>query len=621
MTLTTVFCALRVTRITCGRISTSTWLRRALGGATVAVGLLLLPTGSVAAPTHGIAMLGEPALAPGFMHLPYANPNAPAGGKIVYGEIGTFDSLHPYIVKGRAPWGVRAHVFESLMGRSWDEPFTLYGLLAAAVETPEDRSWVEFVLRPEARFSDGSPVTVDDVEFSLTTLREQGRPNHRRYYGRVQDIVRTGPQSVRFEFTEPDRELPLLIGLMPILQQADWAGRDFAETTLSPPVGTGPYVVGDFETGRWISFVRNEDYWGNELAFNRGLHNFDEIRYEYFRDENARFEAFKAGEVRQFRENDPVRWAEGYEFPAVRDGRIRRGEIPHGRPSGMLGLVMNTRRGRFEDRRVRQALEAVFDFEWVNETLFRGAYRRTGSYFDNSELAHRDPPTDRERELLTPHLGDLPSGILDAAWSPTTGDGSGRDRQRLRRAKRLLAAAGWNVQDGRLRDAAGADFSFEILLGGSTHERVAEVFAQSLQPLGIEVNVRTVDSTQYLARLKEYDYDAIVHSWYLSLSPGAEQGFYWGSDGVTTPGTRNYMGVDSAAIDATVEALTMAATREEFVGAVRALDRLLSAGVYVVPFWYSPADRFAWWANLSKPETPALYGYRPEVWWSEEAGQ
>ena len=583
-------------------------------------GLVFFALPSMAAePVHGVAVTGMPALAPGFTHLPYADPDAPRGGRMVYGEVGSFDSLNPYNIKGRAPWGVRTHVIESLMARSWDEPFSLYGRLADTITMPEDRAWVAFELHAAARFSDGTPVTVEDVIFSLETLRDHGRPNHRLYYSQVTGIERLGMRQVRFRFRELNRELPLIMGLMPILQKAQWEGKDFSDTTLQPLVGSGPYVIESFDPGRSITFRRDPDWWGSDLPVNRGLHNFDEIRYEYFRDQNARFEAFKAGEVRLLRETNPMRWETGYDFPAAREGQIRMQEIPHHRPSGMFGLVMNTRRPPFDDLRVRQAMEAVFDFEWINQTLFGGTYRRITSYFANSELAHSGAVEGLEQQLLAEFQNWLPPGTLLQAWQPTAGDGSGRDRRRLRRARKLLTEAGWTVQEGNLRNAAGVPLRFEILLGSSRDERTAAVLARLLKPLGIEVTVNRVDEAQYQARLTEYDFDAIIHRWVLSLSPGAEQKFYWGSAGTTMPGTRNYAGINSPAVDAMVAALEKATRREEFLAAARALDRVLSAGVYVVPFWYESADRFAWWEEFRLPARHALYGYRPETWWSERA--
>ena len=576
-------------------------------------------------PSHGIAMIGEPALSADFTHLPYANPDAPKGGELVLGEVGGFDNLNPHITKGRYAWGMRVHVFESLMARSWDEPFTLYGLLAETIETPEDRSWVEFHLRPEARFSDGDPVTVDDVIFSVEILRDKGRGNMRRYYGEVASMDRVGDRGVRLNFRDPEpgeernRELPLLLGLMPVHKKAYWEGKAFDETTLEPPVGTGPYVVESVEANRSVRFRRNPDYWAKDLPVRRGLHNYDVIRYEYFLDQNASFEAFKTGEVRVYSEWNASHWQDAYDFPAVRDGKVKKGALKHGRPSGMRGFVLNTRRPVFQDLRVRRALEAAFDFEWINETLNRGAFVRTTSYFSNSQLAHSGPADGRELQLLLPFADQLPAGTLEEGWRPTTGDGSGRDRQRLRRARDLLLQAGWSVQDGVLRNADGDSFEFEILVRSASDEKISELYAQSLETLGMQASVRLVDSAQYQERRTDYDYDVIINRWGLSLSPGSEQAFYWGSDGVETPGTRNYMGVASPAVDAMVAAIPEARSAEDFTAAIRALDRVLSAGTYVIPFWHRSVSWFAWWEEQQSPPPP-LYGMWIEwtaPWWTD----
>ncbi|MBA3325046.1 MAG: ABC transporter substrate-binding protein, partial [Rhodobacteraceae bacterium] len=407
-------------------------------------------------------MYGEPKLPPDFVSLPYANPDAPKGGTIVFGETGGFDSLNPYILKGRAPWGVQAHVFETLMGRSWDEPFTLYGLLAESVEVGPDRAWVEFTLRPEARFSDGSPVTVEDVIWSMETLNEKGLPRYSNAWAKVESVEQTGERSVRFAFNAADTELPLIIGLRPILKKADWEGIDFAASSLRVPVGSGPYVVGAFEPGRFVSFRRDPDYWGRDLPFNRGQHNFDELRYEYFVDAGVLFQAFTAGELSAYRELNPQRWANDYGFPAVTSGAVAKSEIPHGRPSGMEGFVFNTRRPIFRDWRVRDALIHAFNFEFVNATLNGGAFPRRTSYFANSRLAMDAGPAEgRVRELLAPFAGELPPGALEGYALPAS-DGSQRNRANMRRATALLAEAGWTAEGGVLRNAAGAPFAFTI---------------------------------------------------------------------------------------------------------------------------------------------------------------
>jgi peptide/nickel transport system substrate-binding protein len=568
-----------------------------------------------AEPAHGIAMHGAPALEPGFAHLPYADPAAVKGGRVVFGESGGFDSLNPYLLKGRAPWGVKAHTVESLMARSYDEPFTLYGLLAESVETPEDRSWVAFTLRPEARFADGSPVTVEDVIWSLETVATEGHPVYRNAWNAVSGVEQTGPRSLRIDFAEANRELALIMGLRPVLKKAEWEEREFAASTLEPITGSGPYVVGDFEPGRFISFRRNPDYWGRNLGVNRGLNNFDEIRYEYYRNSEALWSAVKTGEVSVFSDSDAARWADGYDFPAALDGRLQRGEIVHGRPTGMYGFVFNTRRPVFADRRVREALALSFDWEWVNQRLFRGQYKRIESYFANSELGFSGAAEGREAELLAPFDGALPEGTLDSGWRPPSSDGSGRDRANLRAAAALLEAAGWKV-DGRLRqNAAGEPLSFEVLVASTRDETLAELWSGALGRLGVQLRVRRVDNAQYVARRRDYDYDMTVNRWFLSLSPGVEQRLYFGAHGRTDPGTRNYMGVEDPAVEEMISALLSAANRSDFVSAVRALDRVLSAGIYVIPFGYLPTDRVAWQSGYAKPAQDALYGWRPEVWW------
>lgn len=579
-------------------------------------GIFAIVAGAVSAlaePVHGIAMHGEPALPPGFTHLPYADPEAPKGGTIVYGETGGFDSLNPYTVKGRAPWAIGAYVTESLMARSWDEPFTLYGLLAESVETPPDRSWVEFTLRPEARFSDGSPVTVDDVIWSMRLLGEEGHPRYQAAWEAVASIEAVGERGVRIVFSAPNRELPLLMGLRPVLKRAEWEGRDISESSLEPFMGSGPYVVGDFEPGRFIEFRRNPDYWGRDLGVNAGLNNFDAVRFEYFRDGGALWEAFTAGLISVFSDGDPVRWAAGYDFPAFAEGRIERGEIAHGRPSGMRGFVFNERRAIFADRRVREALALAFDWEWINGRLYAGEFQRITSYWANSDLAFSGTAKGREREILAPF--DLPPGTLETGWSPPVSDGSGRNRAGLRAASRMLDEAGWAIKDGARVNAAGEPFAFEILVAATSDETLATVFAESLAKLGTTVTVRLVDEAQYSSRRRDYDYDMIVNWWAMSLSPGVEQYLYFDAKGVTEPGTRNYMGVAEPALEATIAAIVSAETPEDFLAAVHAHDRVLTSGIHVIPFGYLPTDRLAWAKGFGMPARTALYGYRPEVWY------
>jgi peptide/nickel transport system substrate-binding protein len=578
-----------------------------------------------AEPSHGIAMYGEPALPADFQHLPYADPDAPPGGRLVLGETGAFDSLNPYILKGNAPWPIQALTVESLMARSYDEPFTLYGLLAESVETPPDRSWVEFTLRPEARFSDGAPVTVEDVIWSFETLGLQGHPRYRNAWGGVRSVRRTGRRSVRIDFAEPNRELPLLLGLRPVLQKAQWQGKDFASAANTAVIGSGPYVLDAYEPGRFIEFRRDPDWWGRDLPINRGFNNFERIRFEYFRNQDALWEAVKAGGISIFADNDPVRWVEGYDFAAATEGTLQRSEIAHQRPTGMEGFVFNTRRAIFADRRVREALALTFDWEWINSRLFRDGYERIASYFDNSPLGFEGPARGRERDILLPFADSLPEDTLRAGWRPPTSDGSGRDRRNLRRAGALLDEAGWPVGAGGVRrDGQGRALAFEILVASTRDETLASLWRDSLARIGVPVAVRLVDEAQYIARRTDYDYDMIVNRWAMSLSPGTEQRLYFGSAGRETPGTRNYMGVADPAVDAAIEAMLATDDPGEFQAAVRALDRVLSSGIYVIPFGVLPDDRIVWRAGLGHPDRTSLYGWwgwwaGPAVWWQQPA--
>ncbi|MSU89944.1 ABC transporter substrate-binding protein [Rhodobacteraceae bacterium 2CG4] len=599
--------------------------------AALAAACVAVASAALAEPEHGLAMYGEPALPPDFVSLPYANPDAPKGGRIVFGEGGGFDAFNPYILKGRSPYGLRVHVFESLMGRSWDEPFTLYGLLAESVETGPNREWVEFQLRPEAKFSDGTPLTVDDVIWSFETLAEKGLPRYANAWDKVESVEKVGARGLRFTFSEQDNELPLILGLRPVLNPRDWEGRDFAESTLDVPTATGPYTVGRFEPGRFIEFVRDPDYWGKDLPFNRGQHNLDVIRYEYYADGDVIFEAFRAGEVSTFRESNPAKWARDYDFPAVRDGRIVKSEIPHQRPSGMEGFVFNTRREPFRDWRVREALIQAFNFDFVNRTLNDGAYKRITSYFSNSDLAMQPGAAEgKVAELLAPFEDTLLPGALDGYGLPENTSG-GRDRAAIRRASALLEEAGWTIRQGTLRNADGEAFTLTISLDSSARlisltpseqEAVANIWRDSLARLGIAAEIELVDSAQFAERKDAYDFDVIINRWGLSLSPGNEQYLYWGSDGVEQPGTRNYMGMDSPAAEAMIDAMLTADDHDGFVAAVRALDRVLMAGRYVVPFWFADRTLMAHKATLRFPDTLPVYGdwigFLPDVWWSEE---
>jgi peptide/nickel transport system substrate-binding protein len=577
---------------------------------------------AVAEPQHAIAMYGAPALPPDFVSLPYVNPDAPKGGQVVFGNTGGFDSLNPFILKGTAPWQLQYWGYESLMGRSWDEPFTLYGLLAESVETAPDRSWVEFTLRPEARFSDGSPVTIADVLWSYETLGTRGHLRYRGLHTQIASITQTGPRSVRLTFGAPDRELALIAGMRPILKKAQWDGKDFANSGLNDiPFGTGAYVVTEFEAGRHVTLRRNPEYWGADLPFRRGTQNFDEMRIEFYGDQTVLFEAFKAGELTVNREFNAEKWARQYDFPAVTRGDVVKSEIPHQRPSGMTGFVMNTRRAPFDDWRIREALLLAFNFEYINDTMTGGAQPRISSYFSNSELGMQaGPATGAVLDLLTPFADDLLPGAIDGYALPVS-DGTARNRANLRRATDLLAQAGWTVTDGQLRNAAGQPLTFRVLLrqGDGDNQTVMEIYARALERLGITIGVDTVDDAQYTAREAAHDFDMTTFRRDLSLSPGNEQRLYWGGDGVDTPGTRNLMGMNMPAADAMIDAMLGATTRQDFIAAARALDRVLTSGRYVIPIWQYDVGRIAHVRQLRFPDRLPIYGDRlgflPDVWW------
>jgi peptide/nickel transport system substrate-binding protein len=599
-------------------------------------GLLVLLTwrGSVAAaPQHAIAMHGTPALAADFEHPRYANPNAPKGGRLVEGVLGSFDSLNPFIVMGLPPQGMRAplvsggniisgYVVESLMARGYDEPFTLYGLIAKTIETDDARSYVTFALDPAARFSDGKPITADDVIFSWQLLRDKGRPNHRFYYGKVRKAEAIDDRTVRFDLSGAnDRELALILGLMPVLAKHAINPATFENTSFVPLVGSGPYTVGKVDPGKSVTLVRNPDYWGRNLPINRGFWNYDEVRFDYYRDANSYHEAFKRGLFDFRSENDPGRWQTAYDFPAVRDGRVVKEAFPSGLPKGSFYFVFNTRRPVFADVRVREALAMLFDFEWVNHNLFFDLYRRTASYFEGSELsAHGRAADGRERALLAPFPGAVRADILEGKWSPPVSDGSGRDRRILRRALNLLAEAGYELRGTQLVNReTGQPLTFEIMVVARNdsldEERLAQIYASQLKRAGITVQVRVVDPVQFESRRISFDFDMIQNRWDQSLSPGNEQAFYWSSEAADSNGSRNYMGVKSPAVDALIANLINTRDRADVVATVRALDRVLTSGFYTVPLFHLPEHWVARWTGVAHPATTSLMGYIPETWW------
>ena len=572
------------------------------------------------APSHAIAMHGDPALGADFTNLPYVNPEAPKGGRLTLAYAGAFDSLNPNNVKALSTaQGLNGNVYQTLMMRSADEPFTLYGLIAKTVETNAARDRVVFHLDPRARFSDGAPITSEDVAFTFNLLKEKGRPQQRAALNLIKSIETPDALTLRCDLTgAKDRELPMMLALMPVLSHAHTDAAHFDEQTLQIPISSGPYVVAEVKPGERLVLKRDPNYWGRDLPINRGLYNFDEIRIEYYRDATAMFEAFKAG-LYDFRaESDPTRWRTGYDFPALRDGRIVKQSVANGLPKGMDGFAFNTRRPIFADVRVREALAMMFDFEWINANLYGGAYRRSKSFFDDSELASAGrPASPLERALLAPFPGAVRADVMDGQWAPPVSDGSGRDRALAHRALDLLGEAGYALKDGALANVRGERIAFEILVKNRQEERLALAYAQSLSRIGVAATVRLNDEVQYQRRRTKFDFDMMMGSWVATPSPGGEQRTRWGSASANMDGAYNICGAASPAIDATIAALLAANTHEEFVGAVRALDRVLISGFYIVPLFYAPEQWIAYSAKLGRPDKTPLFGVNTDAWWSK----
>ncbi len=592
----------------------------------VAALFVLLATAplAVAQPSHGIARHGPPGLAAGFTHLPYANPDTPKGGRLVIGQLGTFDSMNPYIARGAVPEvspgsGINTLIVQPLMMRSLDEPFTLYGLVAETIETGPDRTWVEFRLNPKARFADGNPVSAEDVKFTFELLREKGRPAQRNAYRRVKEIIVSDGLTIRFVFADSDGELPMLLALMPALARHDINRDTFEQPTFKPPMGTGPYRIANLDPGKSFTLQRNPDFWGKELPILKGHHNFDEIRVDFYRDSNALFEAFKVGLYDVRFEADPGRWLGGYDFPAVREGKIIRETLKFEAPRGMTGIVFNTRRSELADPRVRAGLIELFDFEWLNRNLFQGVYTRQKSYFDQSELSSSGRPASyREMELLKPFKETIDAEMLAGSWTPPQSDGSGRDRQRMQSSMAKLRAAGYGLVDGKIvNNKTGEPLSIEFLALSREQERIGLAFSDALRPVGITLRVRFVDSSLYWRRLRTFDFDTMIWSYGVTASPGTEQPNRFSSAAAEREASLNYAGVKSAAVDAMLESLRKAATREEFVSVVRALDRALLSGHYVLPLYFAPERWMARQAHLKRPEKAPRFDINFETWWRQ----
>ena len=571
--------------------------------------------------SHAIAMHGSPKYPADFTHFDYVNPNAPIGGSVTRSVYGSYKSFNQYILKGRPPAAGIGMLIESLTVSSGDEPFTEYGLLAETIEWPEDRSWVAYTLRPEARWHDGKPITVEDVVWTLETLKTKGHPFFRSYYAAIASAEKTGERKVLFKFQgPPNPELPLIVGQMPILPKHYWEGRNFEEPMLEPPLGSGPYMVKRFDFGSSVAYERVDNYWGWNVPAQVGQHNFEEIQFVYFNEDNVMRESLKAGNIDFFLENISKEWSTGYDIPAVKEGRLIKRLIPNDLPQGMQSYAFNTRREIFADAKTREALAYAFDFEWTNANLFYGAYTRTRSYFSNTELASSGLPTGEELEILESLRDKIPPRVFTETYAPPVTDGSGNLRGNLRTALRLLREAGWEIVDGVLtHPEKELEMEFEILLVSAGFERITAAFIANLEKLGVKATMRTVDTAQYQNRLNEFDYDMVVGSWGQSLSPGNEQHSMWHSSQADVPGSRNLVGIRNPAVDELVELVITAPNRESLVARTRALDRVLLWNHYVIPQWHFTAFRVLYWDKFGMPETRPKYALGFEAWWIDEA--
>jgi len=572
-----------------------------------------------AAPQHGLSLYGELKYPPDFKHFDYVNPTAPKGGTVKYEAIGTFDTLNPFTLKGVAAAGAGL-IFDTLLTGAPDEPVAAYGLIAESVAVASDRKSVLYILRKEARFHDGTAITPEDVIWTFETLKAKGHPRFRLYYAEVLKAEKEGERGVRFTFRSGDnRELPQIVGEMPVLSKAYWSNRDFEKTTLEPPLGSGAYKIESVDPGRSITYRRVADYWAKDLPVAVGRQNFDTIRYDYYRDQTIALEAFKAGQYDIRIENVAKNWAIGYDGPALEQGLLKKQEIPNKVPTGMQGFVFNTRKPLFSDSRVRKALGYLFDFEWANKNLFYGAYTRTKSYFSNSDLASSGLPEGDERAILEKFKGEIPDSVFTAPFEPPKTDGTGNIRDNLRQALRLLAAAGWSVKNGRLENAQGQPFEFEFLLAQPEFERIVLPFAQNLERAGIRMHVRLVDPAQFENRLRNFDYDMIDTVSGESLSPGNEQREYWTSAAADEPGSQNYAGIKSKPVDALVDLVIHAEDRAGLLASTHALDRVLLSGYYVIPNWHLTYFRVARWDKFGQPKSFPPYALDLDSWWVEPA--
>ncbi len=598
------------------------WLKLALLVAFAAAPALPAPQAAWAqegVKLHALTLGDAPKYGPDFKHLDYVNPDAPKGGTLNMGVTGTFDSFNPFIIKGD-PAGLGG-LYEALTTQVDDDSLSEYGLLAESMEVAEDKSWIIFNLRPEARWHDGVPITADDVVFTFNTLIEKGNPQYRYYYADVEKAEKLGDLRVKFQFkVAGNRELPVIMGQLAILPKHWWETRNFENVLLEPPLGSGPYKLGKFDMGRFYTMERVPDYWGKDLPINIGTNNYGETRVTFFQDPEVQMEAFKAGTLDLRGENSASRWATRYEFPAVKDGRVIKEKIPHANPVGIQGFIFNIRKPLFQDRKVREALIYAFDFEWLNKNLSYGQYTRTRSYFQNSEMEAKGLPSPEELEILNPLKDQIPPEVFTTEYNPPVNDGSGNARENLAKAAALLNEAGWKIENGkRVKD--GRPFEFEIIDDDPGGQRTLLPFAQNLEKMGITATVRVVDSSQYQARAENFDFDMTTKIWGVSLSPGNEQREFWGSRAADTPGSDNLIGIKNPAVDKLIDLIVMAPTREDLIIRCKALDRVLQWNYYLVPNFNLAAFRIAYWNKFGMPDKrpDPLYGYGGGSWWIDPA--
>lgn len=576
-------------------------------------------------PMHALALHGAPKYGPDAAHFDYVNPDAPKGGTLKLAAIGSFDSLNPFIVKGTPASGLsylgQSLLYDSLMEQSYDEPFTMYCLVCETVEMARDRSWIAFNLRAEAKWHDGTKITADDVVFSFHSFMDQGTPFFKAYYGDVESVTAETPRRVVFKLKNlQNAELPLIIGQMAIIPKHGWSapGHAFGQSSLTVPLGSGPYKIGAVNAGRSIEYRRDPDYWGKDLAINKGRFNFGRIIYDYYRDNDVALEAFFAGQYDMREENTAKLWATAYNAKPVQDGRIIKDEIAHARPQGLQGFLYNIRKPLFADPKLREALSYAFDFEWSNRQFAYNSYKRSRSYFSNSDLAATGAPSGRELDILNAFKGRIPERVFTEEYNPPKTDGSGNNRANLAKARQLLDEAGYKIGVSGLREKDGRRLEFEIIDSNPQFERWVLPFIANLKRLGVKANFRTIDPAQYQNRMNNFDFDMTIGTYPESESPGNEQRDFWGSAKADAAGSRNYIGVKDPVIDALIDGLIAAKSRQDLVAYCHALDRVLQWNFYTIPQWHNDRWRLAWWAKLQKPEH--LSGLTPAVadtWWAK----